>query len=549
MKSKCRLAGNIWVVELPAHQAIVFKRLFAVVSKSQHGQLSFSNTPSNCLDLEWFFQRYPTEISEADHNALKATCAGERARIDKCKSFLESNDLPNIKLALPLRNYQSQAVRIGISNKSLLLGDVLGLGKTASAIGIIAHRQCRPAVVVVQTHLQAQWEREIKRFCPPLQIHVVKKSTPYKAKADVFIITYTKLHGWTETFTEMGVKTIVFDEIQELRRPDSGKYAAAKYISSHATYRIGLTATPIYNYGGEIYSVMNILFPGRLGSMNEFLREWCSDWSKGGIVTDPKALGEYLRSEMMFLRRDRKEVGRELPTENRIIVTVQHDEKVMQSMEKHNMHLAKLILEGTFTESGQAAREFDLKLRQATGVAKAPYVAEFVSELVLNGEKVLLAGWHREVYSIWEKTFKEKGIKYIQYTGSETPREKDEARERFMEWDTGVMAISLRSGAGLDGLQDSCSIVGFGELDWSDKVHEQVIGRILRDGQENHVTAFFFVADGGSDPTVANILGLKRAQSDGIVNLFSNQSIQTESVEGRIKQLANDFLKQHKNRH
>ncbi|MFH4122341.1 ATP-dependent helicase, partial [Acinetobacter baumannii] len=67
------------------------------------------------------------------------------------------------------------------------------------------------------------------------------------------------------------------------------------------------------------------------------------------------------------------------------------------------MELAKVILSSTQEFQGQklrATEEFNIMMRQATGIAKAPYVAEFVRMLVESGESVMLYGWHRDVYNI-----------------------------------------------------------------------------------------------------------------------------------------------------
>jgi hypothetical protein len=58
-------------------------------------------------------------------------------------------------------------------------------------------------------------------------------------------------------------------------------------------------------------------------------------------------------------------------------------------------------------------------MRQATGIAKAPYVAEFVRLLLDSEQKVLLFGWHREVYNIWLHALRE--FKPLLYTGTESP--------------------------------------------------------------------------------------------------------------------------------
>src|SRR5690606_4870756 len=102
--------------------------------------------------------------------------------------------------------------------------------------------------------------------------------------------------------------------------------------------------------------------------------------------------------------------------------------------------------------------------------------------------------------------------------GSESFRQKEEAKKRFVEGDCPLFIMSLRSGAGLDGLQGVCNTVVFGELDWSPGVHEQCIGRVHRDGQNQSTNVYYLLATEGSDPIVADVLGVKRAQVEGIRN-------------------------------
>ncbi|MHA4875754.1 hypothetical protein, partial [Enterococcus faecium] len=64
-----------------------------------------------------------------------------------------------------------------------------------------------------------------------------------------------------------------------LRNPDSDIYRACQYLSEKVTdksgLKLGLTGTPIYNYGCEFFHVIQVLLPDSLGSYEEFVREWC----------------------------------------------------------------------------------------------------------------------------------------------------------------------------------------------------------------------------------------------------------------------------------
>ena len=138
------------------------------------------------------------------------------------------------------------------------------------------------------------------------------------------------------------------------------------------------------------------------------------------------------------------------------------------------------VLSGDFVEAGSAARELDLKMRQMTGIAKARSVAAYVKLLLRESPRVLLAGWHRDVYAIWRDEL--AAFNPTLYTGTESAAGKARSVEAFTTGDSRVMMLSLRSGAGLDGLQQHCRDVVFGELDWSPQVHYQVIGRLRRRG-------------------------------------------------------------------
>jgi len=443
-----------------------------------------------------------------------------------------------------IRHYQSQAVELLHKNGVLLCGDDVGLGKTYVGIGACLDPQHLPAAIVVQSHLPRQWKEKFEQMTH-LKVHVIKKTRSYPLPpADVYIFRYTCLAGWIETFTTGYFKTVIYDEIQELRHGTrTSKGQGANYLCQNVKWSLGLTATPVYNYGDEMWNIFNLLKSHCLGSYDEFLREWGATNGNGASkieIKDPKALGSYLREQYLFLRRTRAEVDRELPPVNRIIETVGYDETVVKSAEELARQLAVRASSGTFMERGQAARELDMMVRQMTGVSKARHVAEFVKILLDNGEPVVLAGWHREVYEIWLKELAE--YKPVMYTGSESPAQKKAAEQAFITGASNLFIISLRSGVGLDGLQARGSIMVIGELDWSPAVHHQLIGRLDREGQTKQVMAIFLVSDSGSDPLIIDLLGLKASQAQGIVDPHLGVQ-QVHSDQTRLQMLVKKYLK------
>ena len=116
--------------------------------------------------------------------------------------------------------------------------------------------------------------------------------------------------------------------------------------------------------------------------------------------------------------------------------------------------------------------------------------------------------------------------------------------QRFKAGEAKVLIMSLRAGAGIDGLQHVCSTVVFGEIDWSPGVHEQDETRVFRDGQAKPFQAYYPLATDGSDPIIADILGIKRNQIDGLRDPYA-AVVEEAPTDDRIKRLAEAYLTRH----
>ena len=165
--------------------------------------------------------------------------------------------------------------------------------------------------------------------------------------------------------------------------------------------------------------------------------------------------------------------------------------------------------------------------RQATGVAKAPFVAAFVRALLDGEEKVLLFAHHHAVMDIYKKEL--AAYKPVFITGRETTAQKDAAVAKFMDGGANLCVISLRSAAGLNLQRASCVV--FGELDWSPAVHAQAEDRAHRMGQKDSILCYYLVAPQGSDRDMQDALGLKVSQfvqlmGDRVPDMESTQNAQ-----------------------
>jgi superfamily II DNA or RNA helicase len=555
--------GNGWTAGKPAWElkvepavAVRAKRIFARVRATTRGTVNMLATDETAHDLTWMMQRWP--LLPADERSLRTLeAASER---HEQRETLIGDVIAGTAVRTPFtfepakapRDYQRTAVELLRASGRLLLTDEVGLGKTFTGLLALAHDDALPAVVIPPTHLPTRWVTELQEAFPALTFEVAKTTKPSQAfvdgrRPDVLIVPYSRLGGWSDHL-QGWAQTVIFDEIQDLRRgTETVKGAAAASITREARYALGLTATPVYNYGGEVWNLMNILSAGVLGTRDEFMREWGStSWSSHIKVGDPAALGSYLREQGLMLGRTRKEVGRELPQTIKVPQFIDADSQALEAVAGDAAAMARLILDDTASRQDKfrAAGELDWKMREATGIAKAPYVAEFVRLLLESEEKVILFGWHRAVYEVWNDMLAE--YQPAMYTGTESPKQKDAAQEAFVHGDARVLIMSLRSGAGVDGLQLASRTAVFGELDWSPQVHEQAIGRLRRDGMgDEPPVAYFLNSTEGSDPALMEALQVKRNQAEPLINpdgkLFTNAVQDTT----RARALAEQILARH----
>lgn len=561
---------GVWTLAMEPAVTARAKRVFARALGNRQGHVAVAHSLEVARDLSWFMERYPLapvdEISET--KLLEATAA--HMELEQQVGRIIAGEAGTLRIPPTVmktaRDYQLQALQLVRARQRILLGDAVGLGKTFTSLLTTTLDGALPAVVIPPTHLPPRWLTEIADAFPGLTTHVAKKSIPNAAAfegklADITIVPYSKIHGWSNVLAPL-VRTVICDEAQELRHGvGTQKGAAVAHLAAEATYVIGATATPVYNYGSEIWNIADILSPGELGTRDEFLREWGGATMTNGraMVKNPHALGSYMRESGFLLARTREDVGRELPKTIKHTIDVDFDSTALDDVKGDLAKLAKLILNGSTDrqERFQASGEIDWKMRQATGVGKAPFVAEFAKLLLESEQKIVIWAWHREVHEILMRELRE--FHPMLYTGTESPAQKARAEAAFttppldpndphvteeqLRAQCRVLIMSLRSGSGVDGLQKVASVGMFAELDWSPQVHEQGIGRLRRDGMGDAPPVIYYaVTSEGSDPALMEVLGIKRRQSEQLMSKDGQLFNDFTTDPNRARRLARQVL-------
>ena len=528
-RSKC------WVVKGDPAVTEMCKRLFPGSAGSKRGEARFTAHRRIIGDLCWLMMRFPLEVKLKDLPLWDQAVAEARQyaiRQARAAQMPARATPPEGSFHGELMDFQQEGLSFLLQHDRCLLADEMGLGKTVQALACIASERALPVLIIPPAHLTRNWQEETARFLRvegrAPRIHVIRGLKPYDLpEADVYIMHYLLLRGWKQVLKDFPVRAVIFDEIQELRHTGTEKYSAASLLSEECSRVIGLSGTPIYNKGGEIWNVINILDFHFLGDWESFSREWCYGYGSA-VVIKPDVLGAYLKREGLMLRRTKQEVLKELPPKRRLVQELDWNDKLYaQMMAPVLPMLEKWKQDGEMTPSQRAMLEESIsqQARQATGIAKAPYVCQFVRMLLDGGEKVLLFAHHHAVMDVYRQELKSFSPGFI--TGRETSAEKTKAVERFMSGRTDVLCISLRAASGLNLQRATCVV--FGELDWSPAVHAQAEDRAHRIGQEDSLLCYYLVSPQGSDAEMQEALGLKVSQ---FVGLMGDQPVtQQEAAE------------------
>lgn len=399
---------------------------------------------------------------------------------------------------------------------------------------LATEKQTFPVLIVAPLVTLNNWQRETQKFLKkrsrngkiseneyPSSVLIRTGKAQDLGKYDVYIINYDLLHKRTNDLEKLNIKTIVCDEVQHLRSKTTKKYTAVKKLAAldSIKYRIGLSGTPIYNRGSEIWPIVDILRPGLLGTFEEFCEYFCYVNEKGkAIVLENKraSLGEELRKHVM-LRRKKSDVLKELKDK------VRYKELIDSDINYYQTELGK-IWERLEEEQKSATSAFDKfssykraiqSERQAAGVAKVPHVIEFVKNIMEIEESVVVFCHHKAIHELLHRSLAEYSPASI--IGGQSDKERQEGIDRFQNGETKLIIAGLRAGNVGINLSRARYVI-FAELDWSPAIHRQAEDRLHRIGQKNTVFAYYLMGNGTLDDHVANVLVDKSYEIDAIMD-------------------------------
>lgn len=417
-------------------------------------------------------------------------------------------------LRATLRSYQRQGVNwlIFLRQAGLggLLADDMGLGKTLQALCAIRGR----TLVVAPTSVLYNWAEEIARFRPGLRYAVYHGAQrQLDPAAEVILTTYAILRLDVERLAQEAWDTVVLDEAQAIKNPDSQVASAAYRL--RAGFRLTLSGTPVENRLDDVWSQFHFLNRGLLGSRQDFQDRYAKAIANG----QPGAAERLsVRLRPFVLRRRKQEVATELPPRTEMVqrcVLSAAERQVYNAIHAATREdvVRRLSAGGSVLEALEAL----LRLRQAAchrGLipgqeaetsSKIDLLLESLEQVVADGHKALVFSQWTALLDRVEPHMRQARIDFVRLDGS--TRDRAGVVHRFQD-DTGlpVMLVSLRAGG--TGLNLTAADHVF-LLDpwWNPAVEDQAADRAHRIGQERPVFVTRLVA---ADTVEERILALQQ---------------------------------------
>ena len=530
--------SKLWCWKITGTLAI--DKISSLTSKAWYGEneheVIIEDTTESIKQLKLLMDRYPLEI-------LSKTVWQRKI----VKTYAVKPTLPPIKHKLKraktgdqfrgkLMNFQKEGLDFLLkSSGNALLADEMGLGKTVQTLSYVStEKQTFPVLIVAPLVTLNNWEREIEKFLkkksrngrilesesPSVTLIRTGKSKELP-KTDIYVINYELLLKRSDDLEQVGIRTIVCDEVHNLRSKTTQKYKAVKKLAAlpSVQYRIGLSGTPIYNRGSEIWPIIDILKPGLLGSFKEFCEYFCYVNDKGkAIVLENKRAS--LRNELqkhVMLRRKKADVLKELKDKVRYKEVIASDtDYYLEELDKiwKKLESEQKEAQTEFSKSASYHRAIQSE-RQIAGVAKLPHVINFVKNIMEIEESVVVFCHHKVIHKLLHESLQE--FAPVSIIGGQSDNLRQDQIDKFQKGESKLMIAGIRAGnVGIN--LTRAKYVIFAELDWSPAIHRQAEDRLHRIGQKNTVFAYYLIGNGTLDDHVASILVDKSYEIDAIMD-------------------------------
>ncbi len=483
-------------------------------------------------------------------------------------------------LQAELRDYQRHGLTWLAELTGLGLGaclaDDMGLGKTITLIALHLHRTEQgvtgPTLVVCPASLLGNWEAEIRRFAPGVEVrrfHAGRRSldglagpggtggtagdalvaVPGEPAGRGFVLTtYGTMRRDAAELGTVAWDLVVADEAQHVKNARSSTARALRTLESRA--RVALTGTPVENDLAELWAILDWAIPGLLGSRNAFRKVWAAPIESGLEPTKARQFADLISPFLLRRRKSDPGIAPELPekTETDHPLRLTREQVVLyESFCRDTLERIAVVDETTrrglvlalLTGLKQICNHPAHFLKQSSGrlagrSEKLELLDELLSTVLAEDGAVLVFTQYVAMARLLERHLSDAGIGHQLLHGGTPVAQREQMVARFQAGEVPVFLLSLKAGGTGLNLTRADHVVHIDRW-WNPAVEEQATDRAYRIGQTRPVQVHRMVAQGTIEERIGELLARKRSLAEAV--LGRGEAALTELDDAELRDL------------
>ncbi|MEX2572513.1 MAG: DEAD/DEAH box helicase [Gemmatimonadota bacterium] len=453
-----------------------------------------------------------------------------------------------------LRPYQERGLgwldfldRLGVG---ACLADDMGLGKTPQTLALLAATRARedsvgtapaaaPTLLICPMSVVGNWQREAARFTPDLRVHVHHGAERASgddfrdavADSDLVITTYALAARDREELAALEWGRIVLDEAQNIKNAAAQQTQAIRSFQSPR--RLALTGTPVENRLSELWSILDFLNPGLLGSAAAFKRSFTTpieryhDADRAELlrrVTGPFILRR-LKTDRSIIddlpEKVEMKVFCNLTREQASLYQATIDEMLERIETSEGIERKGLVL-STMLKLKQVCNHPAQLLGDQSRIdgrsGKLERLEETLEEVLSVGDRALVFTQFAEMGRILQAHLRARfGREVLYLHGGTRKKQRDEMVARFQAPDgPQIFLLSLKAGGTGLNLTAANHVIHFDRW-WNPAVEDQATDRAYRIGQTRGVQVRKLVCAGTLEERIDQMIEQKKALAERIV--------------------------------
>jgi len=450
------------------------------------------------------------------------------------------------------------------------LADDMGLGKTVELISLLLHdreeaaqgrktkSQFGPALLICPMSIVGNWHRELQRFAPSLKVMIHHGLERLSGEAfaeeakqhDVVLTTYSLALRDKEHLSPLDWEYVIVDEAQNIKNESAKQTQAIKALN--ATHKIALTGTPVENRLSELWSIMEFLNPGYLGSGKDFRANFAIPIEKYRNKDRAEALKRLIQPFVLRRLKTDKTIIADLPDklEMKVFCNLTQEQaslyeavvkEMLEKIEESEGIERKGLILSTLLKLKQVCNHPAQFVRDGSSLpgrsGKLARLEEMLEEALAAGDKALIFTQFAEMGTMLRHHLQEQFACETLFLHGGTPKkQRDIMIQRFQEDHRGAPLFILSLKAGGVGLNlTAANHVFHFDRWWNPAVEDQATDRAFRIGQKRNVQVHKFLCVGTLEERIDMMIEQKKYLAQNIIG--SGENWLTEMSTDQLKEL------------